>query len=292
MLNNGYTYMHEHVTLDLSRLKTEDSFLDCMEETIEEFINLKSLGVDNILEVTNIGMGRNLSYMEEVQKRSGINLLYCTGFYQEIFHPSYLGQMSEQDIYQLFIKELTIGISESTIKAEAIGEIGSSKDIITETEEKVFRAAIKAHLETGATLTTHCTLGTMGHEQISLFQEYTKNISRIIIGHTDLTGNKEYIQQMLDQGVNVAFDTIGKLEYMPDHWRVDTLYSLINKGYVGQIVLSLDITRKSHLKKHGGLGYAYLIEKFLPMLREKGVSEEAINQMLITNPKRILGEKL
>ena len=50
----------------------------------------------------------------------------------------------------------------------------------------------------------------------------------------------------------------------------------------------MDITRKSHLKKWGGPGYAYLFETFLPMLREYGLSEEQIDMLLIDNPDRIL----
>ena len=230
MLQNGYTYMHEHVYIDLSSLKTDDSKLDCMQETIDEFKKLKTLGVNNILEVTNIGMGRNISFMEEVKKQSGMNLLYCTGFYQEMFFPLFLKNMTQEEIYQLFIKELTVGMDD------------------------------------------------------------TNDLSRIVIGHTDLTGNEDYIQYMLDQGINIAFDTIGKLDYMADTWRVDTLYSLINKGYGNQIVLSLDITRKSHLEANGGLGYSYLIQTFLPMLLERGISQKSIDTMLINNPQKILNK--
>lgn len=50
----------------------------------------------------------------------------------------------------------------------------------------------------------------------------------------------------------------------------------------------MDITRKSHLKKWGGLGYAYLFETFLPQLLEYGLSEEQIDMLLIDNPDRIL----
>lgn len=287
MLHDGITYMHEHVYIDLSCLKSEDSCLDCMHDTIEEFKTLKNLGVVNILDVTNVGMGRNIPYMEEVRKQTEINLLYCTGFYQEKFHPPFLKNMSEDDIYKFFVKELLYGIEGTGIKASAIGEIGSSKDSITKTEETLFRAAIRAHMDTGAMLTTHCSLGTMGHEQITLFKEYTTDLSRIIIGHTDLTGNEEYIQYMLDEGANIAFDTIGKLGYMSDTWRLDTLASLISKGYQGQIVLSLDITRKSQLKNHGGIGYSYLLEKFIPMLLEKGCSQSTIEDILINNPRKI-----
>jgi phosphotriesterase-related protein len=40
------------------------------------------------------------------------------------------------------------------------------------------------------------------------------------------------------------------------------------------------------LVTYGGPGYANVIENFLPMLRERGVSEADIHQMTVTNPAR------
>ena len=65
-LKDGYTLMHEHVTIDLSGVKKDlDCRLDCFEETVEEFKELYRLGVRNVLEVTNMGMGRE--YGEQVR---------------------------------------------------------------------------------------------------------------------------------------------------------------------------------------------------------------------------------
>lgn len=65
---------------------------------------------------------------------------------------------------------------------------------------------------------------------------------------------------------------------------------LEREGRMGQIVLSEDLTRKSHLKEFGGIGYSYLFETFLPMLRAAGMKQESLDQMLIHNPARILGD--
>ncbi len=69
------------------------------------------------------------------------------------------------------------------------------------------------------------------------------------------------------------------------------LKRIAKEGYLDQVVLSMDITRKSHLKKWGGPGYAYLIETFLPMLQEYGLSEEQTQQLMIDNPNRILKQE-
>ena len=62
MLKDGYTYMHEHMRLDLSGVKKDqDCNLDCYDETLEEIKELFSMGIKNIVEVTNIGMERDIS---------------------------------------------------------------------------------------------------------------------------------------------------------------------------------------------------------------------------------------
>ena len=88
--------------------------------------------------------------------------------------------------------------------------------------------------------------------------------------------------------MNVGFDTVGKNAYFPDEMRVEFLKELDKDGLLGQVVLSLDLTRKSHLAYKGGIGYTYLFEVFLPMLRQAGIQEESIEKMLIKNPEKIL----
>jgi predicted metal-dependent phosphotriesterase family hydrolase len=40
--------------------------------------------------------------------------------------------------------------------------------------------------------------------------------------------------------------------------------------------------------RYGGNGYAYLAERFLPRLRDAGVTEDEIATMTIANPRRLL----
>ena len=98
------------------------------------------------------------------------------------------------------------------------------------------------------------------------------------------------IISVLKTGVNVGFDTIGKNNYLPDEKRIEMLLALEKLGLLGQVVLSEDLTRKTHLKYKGGIGYSYLFETFLPNLRKAGMKEESIDLMLKENPAKIFGE--
>ncbi|MGL5652705.1 MAG: phosphotriesterase family protein [Paraclostridium sp.] len=285
---DGYTLCHEHMYIDLSKVKqNEDCRLDCKNETIREIKKLYESGVRNIVEVTNMGIGRDINYIKDIEKESNINFILSTGFYKEPFLPDIVSEKSEKTLAKLMLKELTQGIEDTNYKASLIGEIGTSKDFMTELEKKVFVAASIAHNETNCPITTHTTLGSYGIEQVNLFKEYNVNLSKVVIGHVDLSGNIDYILRLLNEGVYVEFDTIGKINYLPDEKRVDMLVEISKRGLIDQVVMSVDITRKSHLKYKGGIGYNYLFETFIPKLREAGISENNIDKMLKENPKNL-----
>lgn len=287
-LLNGITYAHEHITIDLSGPKKDDDCkLDAMAETIKELKELKAKGVSNIIDVTNIGMGRNIQYILKVKEETGINILSSTGYYKSPFFKEEVYNLGINDLYIIMLKDIIQGIDGTDVKADVIGEIGTSKDNITHEEEKVFRASAIAHVETGKPIVTHTTLGTLGMEQIKIFKEYGVNLDKVVISHVDLSADLEYILRLIDTGANVAFDTIGKINYQPEEIRVNLLKELTKRGLSEKIVLSMDITRKSHLKYLNGLGYSYLLDNFVPLLRNSGISEADIDNMLKLNAKRI-----
>lgn len=166
------------------------------------------------------------------------------------------------------------------------GVVGTSKDI-TETEAKVFRAASRAHAETGAPICTHTTLGTRGLEQLEIFKSFGVDLSRVVLSHIDLSADLDYMKRLLDQGVNIAFDTIGKCNYQPDVSRADWLSRLCAEGYDTQIVMSMDITRRSNFADRGGVGYSYLLDTFAPLASEAGVPDRAWENLLYRNALRI-----
>ena len=235
-------------------------------------------------------MRRNPLYVQKVAEQTGINIIQATGFYQDKFLPSFVTEASIDQLSSLMIKEIEEGIAETTIKAGIIGEIGTSKDRMTDRERKIFTAAVIAQQQTKIPITTHTTLGTYGHEQVAFFKEQQADLSKIVIGHVDLSGSTDYILKMLDEGVYVEFDTIGKENYQPDLLRIEMLKEIEKRGYQDKVFLSMDITRKSNLSYQGGIGYSYLLDTFVPMALENGVSQTFIDRMLRINPKKFMDD--
>ena len=290
VLKPGITYAHEHIPIDRSEvIEDEDALLDSQGLVIKELKELYNKGVRNIVEATCRGIGRNVAYAQKVAAETGINIVQATGWYQSAFLPIEVYQLSVTQLAEMMIKDITVGIKNTDIKAGVIGEIATTKNRWTEQEEKVFNAAVIASKETHTPIMTHTSIGTLGREQVEFFQKKHANLSKVIIGHVDLTGNPNYVLEMLKTGTNVEIDTIGKNNYMSDAKRVEIIKAAQDAGFTDQIVMSMDITRKSHLKANGGIGYAYLLDSFIPELKAGGVTEEFINKMLVENPQRIFG---
>ena len=290
VLKPGITYAHEHIPIDRSEvIEDEDALLDSQGLVIKELKELYNKGVRNIVEATCRGIGRNVAYAQKVATETGINIVQATGWYQSAFLPIEIYQLSVTQLAEMMIKDITVGIKNTDIKAGVIGEIATTKNRWTEQEEKVFNAAVIASKETHTPIMTHTSIGTLGREQVEFFQKKHANLSKVIIGHVDLTGNPNYVLEMLKTGINVEIDTIGKNNYMSDAKRVEIIKAAQDAGFTDQIVMSMDITRKSHLKANGGIGYAYLLDSFIPELKAGGVTEGFINKMLVENPQRIFG---
>ena len=65
---------------------------------------------------------------------------------------------------------------------------------------------------------------------------------------------------------------------------------MVEAGYAGQILLSGDTARKSVWHTHNAWveGIAHLLVKFVPALKQAGVSENVIQKLLVENPARFL----
>lgn len=279
---NQIVYSHEHMVIDLSKGKNNpDCYLNAYEEGLDELKELKEKGVEMIVDCSNHGIGVDWDIISKIEKEVGIKIIRSTGFYKDPFLPSDVEKLSVEELSEMMLKDIKNG-------AQVIGEIGTSKNEMTPSEQKVFEAACIAQKKTDVIIITHTTLGTMAIEQVKFFKEHGIDLSKVIISHTALADDYQLMKDLASTGVNLAFDTIGKLNYLSDEKRSDYLIQLVNEGFENQIVMSMDLTRQSHLKKNGGKGYSYLLDNFVPLLRKKGLSEKVIEQILCHNFKNIL----
>ncbi|WHZ56850.1 phosphotriesterase family protein [Metabacillus hrfriensis] len=283
----GVCACHEHLYVDLSRVKkNEDTCLQDIELVTEDLESFAALGGKAIVEVTNEGMGRDAEQLAEISRKTGLQIIASTGCYKDPFIPDDKKKWNRDQFAEWMITEIKDGIGETGIKPGVIGEIGSSLNEFKPIETELFHGAIEAAKTTKLPLSTHTTLGTCALEQINFFQKEGLFLEKVIIGHQDLNTNDEIVLEVLNSGAFAAMDTIGKENYRADEDRIRSLLTFIEKGFEDQLLLSSDLTRKSHLKSFGGQGYDIVLRSFIPALKSHGVSGSIINKLLVANPQK------
>ena len=289
----GVTDSHSHIFIavpDWVRKKDPDLALDDMEMDLEEMLLFKRAGGSSFVDCTAIDYGRDVRALSEISKRSGVNIIAIAGFKEDPFIKAWLNDqpLNADEVEDRLVREVKEGVDNTGIRCGVL-KASTSYNRVTSLEETMLRVCARAHLRTGAPIVTHCTGGTMGLEQLQIFESEGANLQRIAIGHCDLNPDPWYAKAIAARGAFVAYDSVGKTKYHPDSQRVEALRALVEAGYRKQILLGMDIGRKSDCKvKSGGLGHGWLLTHFVPRLLEEGFDEKICHEFLVENPKQWL----
>jgi len=309
----GPTLMHEHFLFGFCGFQGDETLGGPSPEenfaaSVAAVERAKGYGVRTIVDATTNECGRDPEFLRRLSEATGVHILCSTGYYYEkesafaYWHfRSGFAEIGEE-IYQMFRTEATQGIGRTGIRAGVI-KLASSFQEIKPLEETFFRAAARASRELDMPIITHTQGGTMGPEQARLLVENGVTPHRAAIGH--MCGNLDvaYHEAVLSQGVFDAFDRFGlegELFHTPtDEERCDLLVELLRRGWEDQLLISHDsvtveLGRPRPVPKeelpfmaHAHIGN--IGERVLPMLRERGVSEEQLHKILVDNPARLLG---
>ncbi len=265
-----------------------DLVLDDWDASCLEAKDIKHVGVRSLVEMTPIDYNRDPVGLKRISEATGLQIICVTGYLKDKFSAPLVEKMSIDDIAQLMITEIQTGIGDTGIRAGVI-KASSSLDKITENESKVLLAAAIAQQETDALISTHTEKGTMALEQIDIFLHAGVEPNRILIGHLDHKLDEDYHKQIADQGVYMGYDQISKEKYRPDADRIDFIATMIARGHESQLMLSMDLARRSDFEHYGGKpGHTYLVKKFLPRLQSAGISQDIIDQITHDNPRKAL----
>ncbi len=306
----GKTLIHEHFIFGYPGFQGDQTLggfnrQEALEVGISVAMQLMSYGIRTVVDPTPNECGRNPELLREISEHTGLQIICATGYYYEgegatpYFKFRQALGTAEQEIYEMFMKELTEGIGSTGIKPGII-KLASSKNEITAYEEMFFRAAARAHLETGVTILTHTQEGTMGPEQAQLLVSMGVAPNRIVIGHMCGNINPFYHKETLEYGVNIALDRFGIQGMVGtpfDTERIELLLKLLNDGYEDRIMLSHDtvnvwlgrppVLPEPLVEIMANWHPTYLLESIIPQLREKGVSETTIDKLFLHNPKSL-----
>ncbi|TLS36909.1 phosphotriesterase family protein [Pseudalkalibacillus caeni] len=306
----GKTLIHEHFVFGYPGFSGDITLGEYREEeALEVGISVAETvmkhGIKTVVDPTPNECGRNPELLRKISTETGLQIICATGYYYEgegatpYYKLRQLLGTAETDIYDMFMKEITDGIGRTGIKPGVI-KVASSKDQITDYEKMFFKVAAKVQKETGVIIMTHTQEGTMGPEQANLLIENGADPNSIVIGH--MCGNTDiaYHLKTLSTGVNIAFDRFGIQGMVGapfDNERIATLIGLVKSGYADRIMLAHDSVNywmgrpavmpepieKMMENWHPG----HLFENILPKLKQAGVTDAEITQMMEENPRKL-----
>jgi phosphotriesterase-related protein len=300
----GNVLMHEHVFVLSEEIRQnhpanwdED---ERVADAVAKLTDLRTRGIDTIVDPTVIGLGRYLPRIKRVNELADINIVVATGLYtyNDIpfkFHYTGPGLLFDfpEPLTELFVGDIRDGIAGTGVRA---GMLKCAIDApgMTPGVERVMRAVAGAHQETGTPITVH----TFVHNQSGrLAQDLLKSegvdLSKVVIGHSGDSADVDYLRGLADEGSLLGMDRFGLDVLLPFEQRVDTLVELARLGYADRMVLSQDAScyidwfpDGTKEKAVPNWHYTHISDDVLPALRERNVPEEQITAMLVDNPRR------
>jgi phosphotriesterase-related protein len=286
---------HESPLVNRSNLHLNDEDI-----AVREIENLSDFGIGTIVDVSNIGLGRDAEGLRRIAERSGVNVVAGSSFYIAQSQSDEVKAMSEDEMVASIVRDVTEGIDGTEIKAGVIGEVGLNWPL-DEMERRALAASVRAMHLTGAAMTIHSpySMGevTVLKEICDLLMTWGADLSRVIMGHCDsFTRDPRFVEVAPELGCVVELDMFGMTGYDPDsQWvypsdedRVKAIKGMVDAGFADRVLLSHDVGFKTSLRTYGGHGYDYVPRFIVPWLTQIGVPREAIDQIIVGNCQRIL----
>jgi phosphotriesterase-related protein len=266
-----------------------------------ELRRYKEVGGSTVVEVSSGGLVPNYAGLAQIAARTGLHIIAGTGYYIGASHPPELADKSVGQVEEEMLRDVLEGVPGTGVRAGVLGEIGTTEPL-SPTERVVLEATGRVQAQTGTAIVLHPDSFHRTYEQIApnldLLETAGAALDRVIISHCDdrLHPNYDAYAKLAARGCTLAFDTFGKQsyyltrgrQYPSDEIRIETIARLVADGLAGSVTLSHDVCYKTDLTRWGGDGYGHVCRNIVPRLRQAGVSEAAIHQMLVENPRRLL----
>lgn len=302
----GVTLMHEHIfVLSPEIMQNYPEGWGDEEKRVSDAIarlnELKARGVDSIVDLTVIGLGRYIPRIARIAEATELNIIVATGIYTYNDVPMYFhfqGPGTElggpEFMADMFVRDITEGIAGTQVKA-AMLKCATDQQGVTPGVERVLRAVARAHRLTGVPISTHTHAHSeRGLEQQHIFEEEGVDLARVVIGHSGDTTDIDYLEKLIANGSYIGMDRFGIDVLLSFEDRVGTVARMCELGHADKMVLSQDAACFNDWLPEAMLPgilpnwhYLHIHNDVIPALRARGVSDEQLHLMLVENPRKI-----
>lgn len=292
----GFTLMHEHVITRSPGMFENWPQLFDRADTIARATDIlaeaKASGVQTIVDLTTMDLGRDVALVAEVARRSGMQVIVATGIWWQ--PPRWVLSHSVDQLAALFIDDIERGCQGTDIRA-AIIKCATDEAGVTPAIETVLRACVRAHKATGVPISTHTyAAGRMGLEQQRIFRDEGVDLGNVTIGHSGDSEDIEYLEMLIGAGSLIGMDRFGIHRLLSTERRVAVIAELCRRGHAARMTLSHDTNCYSDSRERADMErmmpdwrYTHIPLDVVPALRAAGVSDDQIEQMTVRTPRAI-----
>jgi phosphotriesterase-related protein len=287
----GLVLPHEHLFTDLRGPQVPDyaqADPESVVRVVKPFLEEASAaGVTALVECSTVGVGRNVEVLCSLAEATPIHLIAPTGVYRDAYIPVSLRDMGKEELADLWIRELTEGIEQSSVRAGFI-KLAMSDDELTGLEIRNLKAAARASRETGVVIASHTIGGKVAMKEMDVLEQAGLELQHFIWVHAQTEPHLSILLQAAQRGAYLELDSVGA-PYQAQTELLVMAVGLIEAGFASQLLLSHDAGwynpgSQDGLPDDGYRGYTALVKDFIPELRKRGVTEELIALITVSNP--------
>lgn len=293
----GRVDAHEHVFLASPALAGED-FQD-LDKAATELSLVKASGIDTLVDLTTIGLGRRPAELAEVSRDTGVLVVAATGYHRDAHYRAdhWVQRATRSELLQAVLSDIETGIDASdwtlpfrhaTAARAGIIKAGASYQRISPSERARLDVCVEAAVTAGVPLAVHTEVGTAGHDILDAIESAGLSLSHVVLAHLDRNPDPDAHAELIERGAHLVYDTVGRIKYRPDSDLIDLCEQMIDRGHLHNLMLGTDVGRRGTLKAYGGgPGMDVLGRDFVPRLRKR-VGAEAVDTILVDTPSRFL----
>src|SRR4051794_18537411 len=145
--------------------------------------NALPYGGATFVDAPGICNGRDIDYYQSLSEKTGVHIVAATGFVGGDTALPFFERASVEYLAHQFIHEITVGIGRTGGRAGII-KVGVSRGFrMTELDQRIYRAAARAAVQTGVPIFTH--LAVDSQPAIDIFDDEGLALDRVLFGHAD-----------------------------------------------------------------------------------------------------------
>ena len=294
----GWIHRLKYVNREVLRLHDEQVVL-------REARNFALVGGGTIVDVTSRGIGRDPLGLARLARATGLNVVMGSSYYVPRSHPPGTVDKSDEDLYAETVSDVLNGVDGSGVRSGVIGEVGIVAPI-DDLQMRILRSAAAASIDTGCPLTIHPPLDDTGALEIMrILLDEGVDAGNIVMGHLGMAVvDRVALAELATTGCYLQYDHFGGFEdstfeysgkgqalAQNDEDRIGTFEYLATLGAEDRLLASHDVCIQIHLRAHGGRGYDHMVTSIAPRMRRRGMSQELIDKIFVSNPASALAFK-